>query len=67
MMALRWSPQYSRDAYPDPFQLFSDAAAIIRQDIQDLAALGCEYVQIDAPELGMLCDPARRKQDFGDQ
>ena len=32
-----------------------------------MAALGCEYIQIDAPELGMLCDPERRQQDFADQ
>jgi 5-methyltetrahydropteroyltriglutamate--homocysteine methyltransferase len=67
MMALRWSPQYSRSAYPDPFDLFRDAAAIVHQEAHELAALGCEYIQIDAPELGMLCDPERRKQDFADQ
>ncbi|SRR5579885_670976 len=67
MMTLRWSPQYSRDAYPDPFDLFRDAAAIVHQEAQELAALGCEYIQIDAPELGMLCDPERRRQDFADQ
>jgi len=67
MMTLRWSPQYSRDAYPDPFGLFRDAAAIVHQEAQELAALGCEYIQIDAPELGMLCDPERRKHDFADQ
>lgn len=67
MMTLRWSPEFSRSAYPDPFDLFSDAAAIVRQDAQELAKLGCEYIQIDAPELGMLCDPERRQQDFADQ
>lgn len=66
MMTLRWSPQYSRDAYPDPFELFADAAEIVRQEAQELAALGCEYIQIDAPELGMLCDRDRRRQDFAD-
>jgi 5-methyltetrahydropteroyltriglutamate--homocysteine methyltransferase len=66
MMTLRWSPQYSRDAYPDPFELFSDAAQIVRREAEELAALGCEYIQIDAPELGMLCDPERRRQDFAD-
>ena len=66
MMTLRWSPQYSRDAYPDPFELFADAAEIVRQEAQELAALGCEYIQIDAPELGMLCDPDRRRRDFAD-
>jgi 5-methyltetrahydropteroyltriglutamate--homocysteine methyltransferase len=59
MMTLRWSPEYSRDAYPDPFALFRDAADIVRDEARELAALGCEYIQIDAPELGMLCDPER--------
>jgi 5-methyltetrahydropteroyltriglutamate--homocysteine methyltransferase len=67
MMALRWSPEFSRSAYPDPFSLFADAAAIVRQDAKELAKLGCEYIQIDAPELGMLCDPERRQQDFADR
>jgi 5-methyltetrahydropteroyltriglutamate--homocysteine methyltransferase len=66
MMTLRWSAQYSRDAYPDPFELFADAAEIVRQEAQELAALGCEYIQIDAPELGMLCDSDRRRRDFAD-
>ncbi len=46
---------------------FRDAAAIIRQEARELAALGCEYIQIDAPELGMLCDPERRRQDFAER
>jgi 5-methyltetrahydropteroyltriglutamate--homocysteine methyltransferase len=66
MMALRWSRQHSHDAYPDPFELFADAAEIVRQEAQELAALGCEYIQLDAPELGMLCDPERRRRDFAD-
>jgi len=67
MMTLRWSPEFSRAAYPDPFDLFADAAAIVRQEAQELARLGCEYIQIDAPELGMLCDPERRRQDFAER
>lgn len=67
MMTLRWSPEFSREAYPDPFGLFSDAAAIVRQEAQELATLGCEYIQIDAPELGMLCDPDRSRQDFAER
>jgi 5-methyltetrahydropteroyltriglutamate--homocysteine methyltransferase len=67
MMTLRWSPEFSRTAYPDPFDLFRDAAAIVRQEAHELAMLGCEYIQIDAPELGMLCDPERSRQDFADR
>lgn len=64
MMTLRYLPQYSAAAYPNPFDLFRDAADIIRQEARELAGLGCEYIQIDAPELGMLCDPKRRQADF---
>jgi 5-methyltetrahydropteroyltriglutamate--homocysteine methyltransferase len=67
MMTLRWSPEYSREAYPNPFDLFRDAADIVRAEARELAALGCDYIQIDAPELGMLCDPERRHQDFADR
>jgi 5-methyltetrahydropteroyltriglutamate--homocysteine methyltransferase len=67
MMTLRWSPEFSRNTYPNPFGLFRDAAAIVHQEAQELAALGCQYIQIDAPELGMLCDPERSKQDFAER
>ncbi|HTW86622.1 MAG TPA: cobalamin-independent methionine synthase II family protein [Candidatus Binataceae bacterium] len=67
MMALRYSPEYSQRAYPNPFDLFRDAADLVRQDAEELARLGCEYIQIDAPELGMLCDPERRRADFGER
>jgi 5-methyltetrahydropteroyltriglutamate--homocysteine methyltransferase len=66
MMTLRWSPEYSKKTYPDPFMLFRDAADIVRREAQELATLGCTYIQIDAPEIGMLCDPTRRKTDFAD-
>jgi len=50
LLTLAWSHKLSGGAYPDPFSLFWDAADILRQEIRDLAAVGCEYVQIDAPE-----------------
>ncbi len=46
-----WSPTHSTDAYADPFDLFADGAQIVRQEAHELAALGCEYIQFDAPEL----------------
>ncbi|MBV8774670.1 MAG: cobalamin-independent methionine synthase II family protein [Deltaproteobacteria bacterium] len=60
MLALRWSPVFSAEAYPEPFELFADAAMILRDDIAELASLGCEYIQVDAPELATLVDPATR-------
>jgi 5-methyltetrahydropteroyltriglutamate--homocysteine methyltransferase len=64
MLALIWSPVFSAEAYPDPFELFTDAAAILRDEIVELAALGCEYIQIDAPELATLVDPMTRRQVY---
>lgn len=64
MMALLWSPKHSSAAYPDPFQLFADATDILRQEVAELASLGCDYIQIDAPELAKLVDPATRANFF---
>jgi 5-methyltetrahydropteroyltriglutamate--homocysteine methyltransferase len=55
-----WSPEISGQAYQDPFEMFADAAAIIRDEIHALAALGCTYVQLDSPDLGTLVDPENR-------
>jgi methionine synthase II (cobalamin-independent) len=52
-----WSPVHSRDAYPSPFDLFADGVELLREEVQELAALGCTYIQIDAPDLGTLVDP----------
>jgi len=55
-----WSPELSRPAYSDPFELFADAAEIIREEARQLARLGCTYIQIDSPDLGTLVDPENR-------
>lgn len=55
-----WSTQYSTAAYSDPFEMFADAAAVGRSEIEELVALGCEYIQVDAPELATLVDPRVR-------
>ncbi|HTW89036.1 MAG TPA: cobalamin-independent methionine synthase II family protein [Candidatus Binataceae bacterium] len=64
MMFLHWSPEVSRSAYRDPFEMFADAAAIMREEVRDLAAIGCTYIQIDAPEIGILVDPETRRTAF---
>jgi 5-methyltetrahydropteroyltriglutamate--homocysteine methyltransferase len=64
LLALLWSPEHSRDAYADPFLLFADAVDIIRAEVRELRDLGCTYIQIDAPELATLVDPATREQSY---
>lgn len=67
MLALLWSPKYSTEAYADPFDLFADAVDIIRGEVRELRELGCTYIQIDAPELATLVDPATREQSYSKQ
>lgn len=64
MLFMFWSPEESSAAYRDPFELFADGAAVIREEISELARLGCEYIQIDAPELAILVDPSARAEVF---
>ncbi len=59
MFAYFWSPEKSTAAYSEPFELFRDATEIIRQEVHELARLGCRYIQIDAPELITLVDPSQ--------
>jgi 5-methyltetrahydropteroyltriglutamate--homocysteine methyltransferase len=54
-------------AYPDPYELFADAAHLLRRECQELARLGCDYIQIDAPELTHPSDPLLRQTVFPDR
>jgi 5-methyltetrahydropteroyltriglutamate--homocysteine methyltransferase len=64
MLFFAWSPEHSKAAYQDPFELFADAVEILRQEIRELAALGCQYIQIDAPEVATLVDDFQRRTAF---
>jgi 5-methyltetrahydropteroyltriglutamate--homocysteine methyltransferase len=44
--------------YPGPREFFMDLARIYQQELADLAAAGCRYVQLDEVALAVLCDPA---------
>jgi 5-methyltetrahydropteroyltriglutamate--homocysteine methyltransferase len=46
-----WNNELSRAAYKDPFELFADGVDMIRGQIEELRDAGCEYLQLDAPEL----------------
>jgi 5-methyltetrahydropteroyltriglutamate--homocysteine methyltransferase len=43
--------------YADRRAFFADVAAIYRQEVADLAAIGCTYLQIDEVPIAVLCDP----------
>ena len=57
MYAYYWAPGISDSAYPSPQAYLEDVTDLLRDEVAELVRLGAEYVQIDAPELGMLLDP----------
>jgi methionine synthase II (cobalamin-independent) len=48
-------------AYPDMADFFADLAAVFRQEIAQLAAAGCTYLEIDDVNFAYLCDPKMRE------
>ena len=55
-----WSPKYSRDAYPTLDAFLADIVKIFREEVAELVRLGATYIQIDAPQYGLLLDPKTR-------
>ncbi len=49
-------------AYPDMELFFSDLARVYQEEIAELAAAGCRYIQIDDTNYAYLCDPSLRAQ-----
>lgn len=49
-------------AYKSEEQFYDDLARVYRQEIEDLAARGARYVQLDDVPLAMLCDPRVRRR-----
>ncbi|MGH8571289.1 MAG: cobalamin-independent methionine synthase II family protein, partial [Gammaproteobacteria bacterium] len=55
-----YDPQRSRGAYLSLESFLADVAEILREEVDELVRLGCEYVQLDAPHYPLLVDPAYR-------
>ena len=51
----------SMEAYPDIDQMWIDVSRGYAEEIADLAAAGCTYLQIDDTSHAMLCDPKFRE------
>jgi 5-methyltetrahydropteroyltriglutamate--homocysteine methyltransferase len=49
-------------AYPDLETFFSDLARVYAEEIRDLAAAGCDYLQVDDTNFAYLCDLGLRDQ-----
>jgi 5-methyltetrahydropteroyltriglutamate--homocysteine methyltransferase len=60
MYANLWSPELSAGAYPTLDLFLEDVADILREEVEELARLGAEYIQLDAPHYPLLLDPKTR-------
>ncbi len=52
-------------AYPDMAEFYADLARVYNEEVRDLAAAGCRYLQIDEVNFAYLCDPKLREQVKG--
>jgi len=52
----------SKEAYPDIEEFWTDLIAAYRAEIDDLAAAGCTYLQLDEVAFAYFCDPSIRAQ-----
>lgn len=49
-------------AYPDLGEFYADLARAYREEIADLARVGCRYLQIDETNFAYLCDATLRRE-----
>jgi 5-methyltetrahydropteroyltriglutamate--homocysteine methyltransferase len=55
-----WHPEHSREAYPRCEDFLVAMRDVIRDTLREAVAMGCDYVQLDAPNYGNLCDRGLR-------
>jgi 5-methyltetrahydropteroyltriglutamate--homocysteine methyltransferase len=59
--AAYYDPDKSKGAYPTRDAYLADLVDFTRREIAELGRLGCEYVQIDAPQCAALLDESIRE------
>jgi methionine synthase II (cobalamin-independent) len=59
--AAYYDPEKSRSAYPTRDAYLADLVDFTRREIEELKRLGCQYVQIDAPQYAALLDETIRE------
>jgi len=65
MHFLRFTDFAAPAAYGDVERYFADLVAVFAQEIADLVAAGCRYLQLDEIAVALLCDPSIRARVAG--
>jgi 5-methyltetrahydropteroyltriglutamate--homocysteine methyltransferase len=58
--AAYYDPERSAGAYSTREGYLADVVALLRQEVEELARLGCTYIQVDGPAYGSLVDERMR-------
>ncbi len=61
MMSYYFVPGTSDKVYPNPNKFLDDVTNILKESVTQLENIGVTYIQIDAPDFGMLLDPIQQE------
>lgn len=61
MMSYYFVPGISSNIYPSPMSYLNEVTQILKESVVELERVGVTYIQIDAPEFGMLLDPIQQE------
>jgi 5-methyltetrahydropteroyltriglutamate--homocysteine methyltransferase len=61
MFVFYWVPGISESAYPSILGFLDDVTDILRDEVEELVRLGAQYIQFDAPELGIGLEPRQQE------
>ena len=60
MMSYYFAPGISDKIYPSPLEFLLEVTRILKESVAELERAGVTYIQVDAPEFGMLLDPVQQ-------
>lgn len=61
MMSYYFVPGISDKIYKSPINYLNDVTQILKEGVSQLESIGATYIQVDAPEFGMLLDPIQQE------
>lgn len=61
MMSYYFVPGISDAIYHEPLDYLQEVTQILKESVSELERIGVTYIQIDAPEFGMLLDPVQQE------
>lgn len=61
MMSYYFVPGISDKIYSSPMEYLREVTRILRESVTELERIGVTYIQVDAPDFGMLLDPIQQE------